>query len=76
MHIFLTEKNNKKMAYLWEKTLDLHVITCYNIIKGKEVKQVESTIKKLLKLVEQLEKLVIRIISLIGWIFILIKLFQ
>lgn len=36
----------------------------------------ESTIKKLLKLVEQLEKLVIRIISLVGWVIILIKLFQ
>lgn len=36
----------------------------------------ESTIKKLLKLVEQPEKLVIRIISLVGWVIILIKLFQ
>ena len=34
----------------------------------------EDKIKELLKLVEQLEKLMIRIISLVGWVLILIKL--
>lgn len=34
----------------------------------------ESKIKELTKLTEQLEKLLIRIISLVGWILILIKL--
>lgn len=36
----------------------------------------ESKIKELIKLVGQLEELVIRIISLVGWIMILVKLFQ
>ena len=34
----------------------------------------ESKIKELIKLTEQLEKLLIRIISLVSWILILIKL--
>ena len=34
----------------------------------------ESKIKELIKLTEQLEKLLIRIISLVGWRLILIKL--
>ena len=34
----------------------------------------ESKIKELIKLTEQLERLLIRIISLVGWILILIKL--
>lgn len=34
----------------------------------------EGKIKELIKLVAQLEKLMIRIISLVGWILILIKL--
>ena len=38
--------------------------------------QVESKIKVLIKLVGLLEKLIIRIISLVGWILILIKLFR
>nr|DAF37863.1 MAG TPA: GCN4n coiled coil peptide [Caudoviricetes sp.]DAR16823.1 MAG TPA: GCN4n coiled coil peptide [Caudoviricetes sp.] len=33
----------------------------------------EDKIKELIKLVEQLEKLMIRIISLVGWALILIK---
>lgn len=33
----------------------------------------EDKIKELIKLVEQLEKLMIRKISLVGWILILIK---
>lgn len=36
----------------------------------------ESKIKELIKLCDQLEKLIIRIISLVGWIMILVKLFQ
>ncbi len=36
--------------------------------------KLESKIKELIKLTEQLEKLLIRIISLVGWILILIKL--
>lgn len=36
----------------------------------------ESKIKELIKLCNQLEKLIIRIISLVGWIMILVKLFQ
>ena len=36
--------------------------------------KLESKIKELIKLTEQLEKLLIRIISLLGWILILIKL--
>lgn len=34
----------------------------------------EDKIKEQIKLVEQLEKLMIRIISLVGWVLILIKL--
>ena len=34
----------------------------------------ETIIKKLIKLVQQLNKLMIEIISLVGWIIILIKL--
>ena len=34
----------------------------------------ETIIKKLIKLVQQLNKLAIEIISLIGWVIILIKL--
>lgn len=36
----------------------------------------EDKIKELIKLVEQLEKLLIRIISLLGWILILIELIK
>ncbi len=35
--------------------------------------KLEDKIKELSKLAEQLEKLTIRIISLIGWILILVK---
>ena len=38
--------------------------------------KVESKIKELIKLCDQLEKLIIRIISLVGWIMILVKLFR
>lgn len=34
----------------------------------------ETKIKKLIKLVQQLNKLAIEIISLVGWVLILIKL--
>lgn len=36
----------------------------------------QDKIKELIKLVKQLEKLLIRIISLIGWFLILIKMFS
>nr|DAU25766.1 MAG TPA: hypothetical protein [Caudoviricetes sp.] len=36
----------------------------------------EGKIKELIKLIEQLEKLMIRIISLVGWILILIELLK
>jgi uncharacterized membrane protein len=36
----------------------------------------DKQIKKLIKLVQQLNKLMIEIISLVGWVLILIKLFQ
>lgn len=41
--------------------------------KYQKIKR-EDKIKELIKLVEQLEKLMIRIISLVGWALILIKL--
>ena len=44
----------------------------YNKTKGGDT--LEDKIKELIKLVEQLEKLMIRIISLVGWVLILIKL--
>lgn len=34
----------------------------------------DKTIKKLIKLVQQLNKLMIEIISLVGWVLILIRL--
>ena len=33
-------------------------------------------IKELLKLLEQIEKLLIKLISVVGWLLILIKLFE
>lgn len=36
----------------------------------------ESKIKELIKLCNQLDELFIRIISLVGWIMILVKLFR
>jgi len=38
----------------------------------KKIEKFKGLIKELIKLVEQLEKLMIRIISLVGWIAILI----
>lgn len=40
------------------------------------MKDLEQKIKELIKLLEQLEKLLIQIISFVGWILILIKLFE
>ena len=40
------------------------------------MEKLEDKIKELIKLVEQLEKLLIRIISLIGWILILIEMIK
>lgn len=36
----------------------------------------EDKIKELLKLLEQIEKLLIKLISVVGWLLILIKLFE
>ena len=38
----------------------------------KKLKEMQEIVKELIKLVEQLDELAIRIISLLGWIFILI----
>ena len=38
------------------------------------MKKAETIIKELIKLVQQLNKLMIEIISLVGWLIILIKL--
>lgn len=40
-----------------------------------KIKQASEIVKELLKLLEQVEKLVIRLISLIGWIIIMIHFF-
>ena len=40
------------------------------------IKNLTETAKELQKLLEQLEKLVIKLISIFGWIYILIKLFE
>lgn len=42
--------------------------------KGGEAMNQTEKIKKLIKLVQQLNKLMIEIISLVGWVIILIKL--
>ena len=36
-----------------------------------KIRKATETVKELLKLVEQIEKLMIRIISLLGWILII-----
>lgn len=41
-----------------------------------KIRKATETVKELLKLVEQIEKLMIRIISLIGWILIIILLLK
>ena len=52
--------------------IDIVGMLCYNIIViGKEVKVVEKKIKKAIRIVEVAELLIIKIISLIGWILIL-----
>lgn len=38
--------------------------------------KLEDKIKELIKVVENLEELVIRIISLVGWVIILIKILK
>ena len=40
------------------------------------IKNLTETAKELQKLLEQLEKLVIKLISIVGWIYKLIKLFE
>lgn len=39
------------------------------------IQNLTETVKELQKLAAQLEKLVIRVVSITGWIYILIKLF-
>lgn len=40
------------------------------------IQNLTETVKELQKLVAQLEKLVIGVVSIVGWIYILIKLFE
>ena len=61
---------------LCKSPLDITQKIVYNIDR-KEVRnmdRMEQIIKKLVKLVQELNKLAIEIISLVGWILILIKL--
>ncbi len=46
------------------------------LIYRKEVEKLKDKIKELIEVVEELEKLVIKIISLVGWILILIYLLK
>lgn len=41
-----------------------------------KIKRLTEIVKELLKLLEQIEKLTIRIISLLGWILIIILLLE
>lgn len=41
-----------------------------------KIRKATETVKELLKLLEQIEKLMIRIISLLGWILIIILLLK
>ena len=52
--------------------IDKYMIIMYNISVRKEGKKVIKKIKKAIQVVELLEQLIIRIISLVGWILILI----
>ena len=45
------------------------------LMKNK-IQALTETVKELLKLFAEVEKLTIKIVSLVGWILILIKLFQ
>ena len=42
----------------------------------KKLKEMQEIVKELIKLVEQLDELAIRIISLLGWIYILVSLIK
>ncbi len=51
----------------------------YKRREGKSAKEIERNAgnsKELIKLVEQLDELAIRIISLLGWIYILVSLIK
>lgn len=52
--------------------IDKYMIIMYNNSVRKEGKKVIKKIKKAIQVVELLEQLIIRIISLVGWILILI----
>ena len=41
-----------------------------------KIRKATETVKEILKLLEQIEKLMIRIISLLGWILIIILLLK
>ena len=69
----MPKKLHKRLCNL---PLDITQKVVYNIDR-KEVRNMdhmEQIIKKLVKLVQELNKLAIEIISLVGWILILIKL--
>lgn len=46
------------------------------VLMVNKIKRVTEIVKELLKLLEQIEKLTIRIISLLGWILIIILLLK
>lgn len=54
-----------------------HFCGIINTVKGViPMDRAEQIIKKLIKLTQQLNKLLIEIISLIGWVIILVKLLE
>ena len=60
--------------------LNIHVIAWYNNYHGREVKPVIDKwiekVKKLRKLLKEIAKLLIELVSIVGWILILIGLFR
>lgn len=58
----------------------VHHMIIYNCKEDKpmieKIKKAVETVKELQKLVAQLEKLTIQIVSIVGWILILIHLFE
>ena len=62
----------KKYLKIMYYIVDKYMIIMYNNSVRKEGKKVIKKIKKAIQVVELLEQLIIRIISLVGWILILI----
>ena len=62
----------KKYLKIMYYIIDKYMIIMYNNSVRKEGKKVIKKIKKAIQVVELLEQLIIRIISLVGWILILI----